>query len=462
MDSGTGSSADQIRDASLPVCARNRSKASRSLAAVAQTRCSTKCVPGSEAPRLDEAQHPQHRPWADLPPDILGVVAGRLVLLEDRARLRSVCRAWRAAARIHRRLPPCPPLLVLSDFSFFSFRSEGTMMGACRRVPLPERETAGSGNIRCVGSFEGWLVGVKRNKSRYFGDLRCFLMNAFSQVVIRLPPPSGRSGAARSVDTFSTSLPIINGSGVVNCAFNTAPCVMSFTKVILSSPPDSVSKCVVAALSDIKSAAKLALWRSGMKSWCVCDGAWRAHFIDIVFCQGKLFLLSCSEVAADLLVFEIADDNSGLMVSHVECCAIEMPEVSDSLFNIWCILEWRGKLLIVEICHGNDEFGESFVEVRVFEADLSANPVRLTEIESLDGDCIFVSPCSSESFRSCHYGEGGGEGDLIYIFLWGHLHRFVYNMKDGTMAPFAADIPEDKLGEADGRVMNSTLLFPPE
>ncbi|XP_066342727.1 uncharacterized protein [Miscanthus floridulus] len=408
MDSGTGSSADQIRDASLLVCARNRSKASRSLAAVAQTRCSTKCVPGSEAPRLDEVQHPQHRPWADLPPDILGVVAGRLVLLEDRARLRSVCRAWRAAARIHRRLPPCPPLLVLSDFSFFSFRSEGTLMGACRRVPLPERETAGSGNVRCVGSFEGWLVGVKRNKSRYFGDLRCFLMNAFSQVVIRLPPPSGRSGAARSADTFSTSLPIINGSGVVNCAFNTAPCVMSFTK-------------------------------------------------------GKLFMLSCSEVAADLLIFEIADDNSGLMVSHVECCAIEMPEVSDSICkNIWCILEWRGKLLIVEICHGNDEFGESFVEVRVFEADLSTNPVRLTEIESLDGDCIFISPCSSKSFHSCHYGEGGGEGDLIYIFLWGHLHRFVYNMKDGTMAPFAADIPEDKLGEADGKVMNSTLLFPPE
>ena len=58
----------------------------------------------------------------------------------------------------------------------------------------------------------------------------------------------------------------------------------------------------------------------------------------------------------------------------------------------------------------------------------------------------------------CHYGEG----DLIYIFLLGHLHRFVYNMKDGTMAPFAADIPEDKLGEADGKVMNSTLLFPPE
>jgi hypothetical protein len=192
----------------------------------------------------------------------------------------------------------------------------------------------------------------------------------------------------------------------------------------------------------------------------VCDGAWTADLIDIVFCQGKLFMLSFSKVTTDLLALEIADDNSGLMVSRVAFCAIERPEVSDGCWkNIWGIVEWRGKLLIVQICHGNDEFGESFVEVKVFEADLSRNPVRLTEIESLDGDCIFMSPSSSKSFR-CHYGGGGGEGDLIYIFLG--PSRLVYNMKDGTMAPFAADIPEDKLREADGKPMNPVWLFPSE
>jgi hypothetical protein len=142
MNSGVGTSAEHTQHAHLPVCVRKGGKASLSLAATAakaaHTRCSTKCARASETQRPDEAEEPQHRPW-----DILGVVVGRLPLVEDRARLRSVCRAWRAATRIHRRLPPPLPLLVLSDFSFASFCPEGTLTGARRRVPLPEREIAG-------------------------------------------------------------------------------------------------------------------------------------------------------------------------------------------------------------------------------------------------------------------------------------------------------------------------------
>ena len=75
--------------------------------------------------------------------------------------------------------------------------------------------------------------------------------------------------------------------------------------------------------------------------------------------------------------------------------------------------------------------------------------MRFTRIDSLEGDCIFISPCNRKSFRSCHY--SGGEGDLAY------------NMKDGTVAPFAADIPEDKVQTADGKLIGlSTWLFPPE
>jgi hypothetical protein len=62
-----------------------------------------------------------------------------------------------------------------------------------------------------MGSFEGWLVGVKLNKGCYFGDLRCFLMNVFSRDVVRLPPPS--TAARPAADAYSRSLPIGNGSG---------------------------------------------------------------------------------------------------------------------------------------------------------------------------------------------------------------------------------------------------------
>ena len=103
------------------------------------------------------------------------------------------------------------------------------------------------------------------------------------------------------------------------------------------------------------------------------------------------------------------------------------------------------------------------------EASLSADPVRFTEIKSLDGDCVFISPCSCKSFRPCQY-DGVGSGDLIY-FIDGYLSpdknarpfdRFVYNLKDGSMAPFAAEIPEDKLQAPDGMLMHPTWLFPPE
>ncbi|PUZ45385.1 hypothetical protein GQ55_8G218500 [Panicum hallii var. hallii] len=460
MDSGEGTPADQTRHAPLP------------LVAAAQARCSTRCVPGlpaPETPRLDDASEPRHRPWADLPADILGVVVGRLALVEDRARLRSVCHAWRAAARLHRRLPPPLPLLVLSDFSFSSFRAEGTVTGARLRVPLPGSETAGAGSVvRCVGSFEGWLVGVEADQSRDIGDHRCFLMNAFSQDVVRLPAPSA---ATDSVDTQSKSLslPIANSSGVMNCVTNTAHRAMSFRKVALSSSPESGTGCVVAAISMAKDTTELALWRPGMESWCVCYGSCVGKFIDVIFCRGKLYMFSSSELTEDLFSFELSEgDNGGLMVSRVERRHMEMPGVTEGYYQNWSIVEWRGKLLVVATYTGGAEVWQRIVEVRVFEASLSTEPVRFTEIKSLDGDCIFISPCSCKSFRSCQY-DGVG-GDLIY-FIDGYLSadknarpfdKLVYNVKDGTMAPFAADIPEDKLQAPDGMLMHPTWLFLPE
>ncbi|RLM58245.1 uncharacterized protein C2845_PM18G10490 [Panicum miliaceum] len=233
MDSRKATSGDPNRHAPLPDRVSKGVKPSRSLAAVAKTRCSTECATASEAPSSDESQR---RAWADLPSDILGVMIGR----------------------------------------------------------------------------------------------------------------RGRLAAS--------------------------------------------------AASVIKSEAKLALWRSGMKSWCVCDGGCITKFIDIIFCQEKLYMLSISESTANLFAFEISDDDDCLMVSRAECREIEWPVVMDSYREMWSIVEWLGKLLIVATYSHDAEFWQQITDVRVFEADLSTNPVRLTEIESLDGDCICLSPCSSKRF----------------------------------------------------------------
>ena len=84
-----------------------------------------------------------------------------------------------------------------------------------------------------------------------------------------------------------------------------------------------------------------------MKSWRVCDGGCITEFIDIIFCQEKLDMLSVSESTGNLLAFEISDDDDCLMVSSVECREIEQPVGMDAYCEMWSIVEWRGKLLIV-------------------------------------------------------------------------------------------------------------------
>ncbi|KAL6841626.1 hypothetical protein ACP4OV_028565 [Aristida adscensionis] len=431
---------------------------SRAPVAVVRTRCSTKCLLRSEPPRLDAGPEVEGRPWADLPSDILGVVTGRLPRAEDRASLRSVCRAWRAAARLHRPPPPLP-LLLLSDFAFSSFCIEGAMTGL-RRIPLPAGGIA-AGDVRCVGSFEGWLVGVQLKKGRYFGDDRCFLVNAFSREIFHLPPPSI---STHVVDAYSRSLPIVNGSGVMHCTINDAEYVMSLRKVVLSSSPDSGSKCIVAAVSVHRSSAKLGLWQPGMTSWCVCHGGCISKFSDIAFYQGKIYMFS--KLTTNLFIFEIKEDSNDLMVSRVERCVIELPTVNDSYAQRWNIVEWHGKLLIVVTYLGAAAGWHNICKIGVFDVDLSTNPVRFTEMNSLDGDCIFISPCSSKSFPAGQY-DGAG-GDLIY-FIDGGLYtaknappfdKFVYNMRDGTMAPFAAQISENNLRTPDGKLMKPTWFFP--
>ncbi|KAJ1255703.1 hypothetical protein BS78_K170500 [Paspalum vaginatum] len=237
---------------------------------------------------------------------------------------------------------------------------------------------------------------------------------------------------------------------------------MSFCKVILSSPPDPDGTCVVAAISVQRSAAKLALWRPGMMSWCVCDGGCISKFSDIALYQGKVYMFS--KVTTNLFVFDISEDNSGLMVSHVERCVMELPEVMDSYGQRWNIVEWHGKLLLIVTYLGGAEGWHNICKIGVFEVDLSTKPFRYTEINSLDGDCIFISPCSSNSFRACLY--EGVEGDLIYFIYPAKnastFDKFVYNMRDGTMAPFAGEITEDNFWAPNGRVLNPTWLFPSE
>jgi hypothetical protein len=95
-------------------------------------------------------------------------------------------------------------------------------------------------------------------------------------------------------------------------------------------------------------------------------------------------------------------------------------------------------------------------------------PFRFTEINTLDGDCIFISPCSAKSFHAWEY--DCVEGEVIY-FIDGYLYpakngppfdKFMYNLRDGTLSSFATDISECNFRAPDGKLMSPTWLFPSE
>ncbi|CAL5045821.1 unnamed protein product [Urochloa decumbens] len=109
--------------------------------------------------------------WADLQPELLGLVLLRLPSLLDRVRLRAVCRPWRSSARLQP-LPSPLPWLALLDGTFLSIPD-----GKIIRMPaVPD-------DAFCCGSTDSWLFFVR-------GDGGCSMVNPFSKARLDLPKVS--------------------------------------------------------------------------------------------------------------------------------------------------------------------------------------------------------------------------------------------------------------------------------
>ncbi|KAL6653985.1 hypothetical protein ACP70R_007450 [Stipagrostis hirtigluma subsp. patula] len=407
----------------------------------------------------------QPSPWACIQPDVLGVVLGFLPCLADRASVWSVCRHWRAAAHDHV-LPPLLPVLVLPKLRFSCLCSSGAR-SAMRCTWRPEG--VATDDVRFMGSFHGWLVGVAPSKDRsmYFrgADGECFLVKVdpFSRKVLRLPQLSTfHQFAACS----RKALPVINGSGEVHFTMNDIY-RMSIRKVVLSASPDSGSKYIVAASSYHTVSQTLALWQPGMMSWNTCEGVPLAGPKDLAFYQGKLYVLS--RFMPRLLAFDLQEDDRAVIVSRVEQCATEPILGHQPVGALSCnMVVWRGKLLIIVRRYDQSCTLRALRKVEVFALDMSRNPYGLTKIRSLDGDCIFVDSCNCHSF---HGGlHDGVEGDLIYFVdqyskyddsgFNPSYDTFVYNMRDGTARPFAVELSPRNFGAPNGKLTVPLWLLP--
>ncbi|KAL6841623.1 hypothetical protein ACP4OV_028562 [Aristida adscensionis] len=387
-------------------------------------------------PRFDEGRERERPPeaslWASLQPDALGVVLRFLPCGADRARLRSVCRNWRAGSRGHG-VPPPLPLLVLPRLRF-SGLTPGGALTAARRAWMPDEVAAD--NARCVGSCDEWLVC-----GRHVGR-SCFLVNAFSHEVIHLPPLSFPDHSI-----YPSSTPTASG-----WHFS-----MPIRKAALSAPPDSQPNWIVVALAFSRSKPELALWKPGMTSWHICREALIAGQIDMVFFRDKLYMLW--RFTPCLFALDLKEDNHGVSVSHFNDCLIER-RLPKPLGAFSCnIVVWRGNLLLIIRYHGGYRDRNNVTKVEVFTLDFSKNPYGVSEIHSFGGDCIFVGSGGCKSFPASMYSEV--EGDLIYFGPddCDPYDKFVYNMKDGTVRPFPVSLSLVNFGALEDNLDFPVWLF---
>ncbi|KAF0894818.1 hypothetical protein E2562_003702 [Oryza meyeriana var. granulata] len=396
-------------------------------------------------------------PWKHIPADMLGLVLRLMPCVADRTRMRSVCRSWRDAAAIQRPPPPLPMLMFtrfFASFASFSSFSPTTVITEFSRIPLHKDVT-----ISWVGSSDEWLAGTRPSREREKADGHCFLVNAFSRETIHLPQPC----AFHFFDYFSKTLPIVNTSRSIDINIHAPEYPMRFRKVVLSASPDSGSMCIVAAISH----HTLALWHPGMTSWCVCR-SFIDVTVDIAFYQGRIYMVSTySPNILSILFFELEEVDGRVMVSYVEQCVTKPLTLFEGFQVVQCnIVEWRGKLvLIIRYADSYWAFTKIIRKIGIYALDFSTNPHSFTEINSLGGDCLFISSCSSKSFPGCHY--DGAKGDFVYFVsnyrqlpsVDPSFDVLVYNVRDATMTEFPVMVPRDNFGPF---MENLLWLFPPK
>ncbi|CAL4991753.1 unnamed protein product [Urochloa decumbens] len=308
---------------------------------------------------------PPSGPWADLPPELAGLVLGRLPAHVDRVRFAAVCPHWRSAAR-QARLPPPPPLLVL--------KSGGTFYSMPRGEPL---RFAGceEGFVTASGS---WLV---------YHRAHCLLLvDPLTGATMTLPAPSSVYLPAKDGD--DVSMPAVNGPSMAAGQFEVI-------KLIVCTPD------LIAALFWSRENNQIAVCRPGASRWLV---AWDLPFCtDMAFYQGKLYAVNFAEI---LLALDISvDDNTGdpciARIGH----AIKFNPLNNP-FNVnrmLYLIESRGSLLLVRRRifgthnQGNEQIRTFAVQCEpefvVFEADFEKS--RWVNVMNLgDDQALFLGPCS--------------------------------------------------------------------
>ncbi|CAL5045819.1 unnamed protein product [Urochloa decumbens] len=375
--------------------------------------------------------------WADLPPELLGLVLLRLLSLLDRVRLRAVCRAWRSNARLQA-LPSPLPWLALLDGTFLSIPD-----GKIIRMP------AVPGDAFCCGSTDSWLFFVR-------SDGGCSMVNPFSKATLDLPK--------LSIKWFDAASP---GFG------------SKFRKLVVPSPLESSPGSLVVAVSLDNYGTSIGMCRPSIATDFSVRKLVRVNNLlsDIAFFNGKLYGIG-HDPLSKLSTFEIGLDNKPKIsvvnrITETPRLRLSFPHDIMSKSNVTgyvvkeYLVECSGRLLKVkrkvESHDDNDAEGIRTWAFEVFEADLSTKPGQWRCVSDLGGQALFVGKHCSKSVPA---GECTGiQEDSIYFMCDYHrgavdpLHDSgVYNMRTGVITPLLSDtaaVPQHRGGQ-----WRPTWIFP--
>uniref|UniRef100_A0A0E0PTJ6 KIB1-4 beta-propeller domain-containing protein n=1 Tax=Oryza rufipogon TaxID=4529 RepID=A0A0E0PTJ6_ORYRU len=272
----------------------------------------------------------QSSSWADLQPELLGLVLTRLPSLADRVRLRAVCRPWRSNARLQP-LPPPLPWLTLLNGTFLSISD-----GEIHCMPLPD-------DASCHCSIDNWLF-------LSHDDGGFSLMNLFSKATLQLP----------KLDTIWC-----------HHLWYAAPKFPLFYKLAVPSPLDfSPTSLVVALIMN----------RSHQKALCICqppvatesfrvEGSTMEGMQDFTFLDGKLYVLHNFN---KLFILEIDESHIGNpKISSIECIIDSQDDSTtepqsfpeDYLIMLrYYLVESGGGLLMVTRAQLLQTFAYSFIQ----------------------------------------------------------------------------------------------------
>jgi len=381
--------------------------------------------------------------WADLPPDLLGLVLRRLHSLADRARVGAVCRPWRSGARLHRdNLPPAMPWVALGGAAYVDVVNGD----AARRLSLCVPEKA-----RCRGS-DGHLLFLTRAATG-----ACFLADPFSGAVLPVADLASFIKELTRGEMFSRSFSLSLSVRVL--------------KVVLLWPPRHGSSSVPVVAAMVKNRASqynttVFVCRAGTDTG-VGNESYGAMAVDlplvkdVAFFRGDLYALSTRD---ELLAVRLGEGPRGnpAITTAVES-GIEVPDDGECRSHAHdgirpasdVRLVQSGDQLLMLRRWVIDDGGDSTSVFDVYEADFGASRCRWKPVSGLRGRALFLGRCCS---KSVPVGDGhfGAEEDCIY-FVRHAGDSGIYDMEYCRVRPL---VPDTKVLRRHGRSWNPTWVFP--